>query len=304
MIGDYVNLCRDIKKCLYSGQVKRGASLKDYSSFKIGGRCRCVVTLTSIEEILKVTTLLETKHIPYIILGNGTNILFPTGGYDGVVLKISPTFSYIERKGNSLIVDGGTNFNSLLQFATSLGLSGLEEGAGIPGSVGGMVVMNAGAFGFSMSSVVTSVLALVDGKIRHFTNDECGFGYRKSVFQSLKNSIILRVEFGLKRGKKTDIRKTIASTLSSRAQKQPLEYPNCGSVFRRVDGLNVGKLLDDEGYKGLKIGGAMVSTKHANFIVNTGGATSNDVKAIIEKIQKEIYQKYKIQLVCEIKIIE
>lgn len=304
MNGDYVNLFSAIKKCLYKGSIKRNADLKEYSSFRIGGKCKYLVTLTSVEEILKVTTLLNGRNTNYIVLGNGTNTLFSSSGYDGVVLRISPTFSYIERFGNTLVVDGGANFNSVLAYASTLGLSGLEEGAGIPGSVGGMTMMNASAFGFCMQNVVTSVLALVDGKIRHFTNAECQFGYRKSVFQSMHNPIILRVEFGLKKGRVADIKKTIATILAVRAEKQPLSENSCGSVFKRIDGINVSKMLDDEGYKGFCIGDAMVSTKHANFIVNVGNATSDDVRAIIEKIQKEIYEKHNITLESEIKYIE
>lgn len=304
MGGDYVNLFSAIKKCLYKGTIKRNVSLKEYSSFRIGGKCKYLVTLTSIEEILKTTVLLNNRNIDYIVLGNGTNTLFSSSGYGGVVLKISPTFSYIERFGNTLVVDGGANFNSVIAYASALGLSGLEEGAGIPGTVGGMTTMNAGAFGFCMQNVVTSVLVLVDGKIRHFTNAECGFGYRKSVFQSMHNPIILRVEFGLKKGRVADIKKTIATTLAIRSEKQPLSQPSCGSVFKRIDGINVSKMLDDEGYKGLRVGDAMVSPKHANFIVNVGDATSDDVLAIIKQIQKEIYDKYNISLQSEIKYIE
>ncbi len=303
MCESNVSLYTALKKCLYSGKIKKNASLSDLSSFKIGGKCKILVEVTTIEEIIKVTLALQKYNAKYVVLGNGTNTLFSSDGYKGVVLKISHRFGYIEKLGNSLIVDGGTNFNSVLSQASDLGLGGLEEGAGIPGSVGGMVVMNAGAFGFKMSDVVKSVLALVDGKIRHFTNAECGFGYRKSVFQSLNNPIILRVEFGLKKASKTRIKKTIASTLALRSEKQPIGEPSCGSVFKRIEGINVSKLLDDEGYKGRRVGGAMVSTKHANFIINTGDATSEDVLALVNLIKKEIYDKYKISLESEIKYI-
>lgn len=303
MCESNVGLYTALKKCLYSGKIKKNANLSKLSSFKIGGKCKILVEVTSIEEIIKVTLALQKYKEKYVVVGNGTNTLFSSEGYKGVVLKISQSFGYIEKLGNSLIVDGGTNFNSVLSQASSLGLGGLEEGAGIPGSVGGMVMMNAGAFGFKMSDVVTSVLALVDGKIRHFTNAECGFGYRKSVFQSLNNPIILRVEFGLKKASKTRIKKTIASILAQRSEKQPLGVCSCGSVFKRIEGVNVSKLLDDEGYKGRKVGGAMVSTKHANFIINIGGATSDDVLTLINLIKKEIYDKYKISLESEIKYI-
>lgn len=303
MCESNVSLYTALKKCLYSGKIKKNASLSDLSSFKIGGKCKILVEVTTIEEIIKVTLALQKYNAKYVVLGNGTNTLFSSDGYKGVVLKISHRFGYIEKLGNSLIVDGGTNFNSVLSHASDLGLGGLEEGAGIPGSVGGMVVMNAGAFGFKMSDVVKSVLALVDGKIRHFTNAECGFGYRKSVFQSLNNPIILRVELGLKKASKTRIKKTIASTLAQRSEKQPIGEPSCGSVFKRIEGINVSKLLDDEGYKGRRVGGAMVSTKHANFIINTGDATSEDVLALVNLIKKEIYDKYKISLESEIKYI-
>ena len=301
---DFAGLYRKLKKCLYKGKILKNANLKEFSSYQIGGKAKILVEVTSIEEIFKVLSVLEKSTAKYKIIGNGSNILFSDEGYDGVVVEISSMFNRIEKWGNKLIVESGASLNSVVAFAIQHGLQGLEEGAGIPGSVGGAVYMNASAYSYETANVVSSVLAVVDGKIRHFTKDECGFGYRKSVFQTFNNPIIIRVEFSLKRGKTKEIRQTMVETLAKRKQNQPLEYPSCGSVFKRIDGVTVSKLLDENGFKGRRVGGAMVSPKHANFIINDGNATANDVLTLIEEIKKEVKEKHNIELETEVEYIE
>ena len=304
MNRDFATLYKSIKKCLYKGKIYKNADLKEYSSYKIGGKASILVEVTSIEEVLKVLTALEKTNAKFKIIGNGTNLLFSDKGYDGVIVVISSLFNRIEKWGNKLIVDCGAMLNSVVAFAIQHGLQGLEEGAGIPGSVGGAVYMNASAYSFETGNLVSSVLAVVDGKIRHFTNEECGFAYRKSVFQDYNNAIILRVEFSLKRGKEREIRQKMVQTLSMRKQNQPLEYPSCGSVFKHIDGVVVSKLLDDMGFKGRRVGGAVVSEKHANFIVNDDNAKAKDVLTLIEEIKKEVYEKHNLVLESEVEYIE
>lgn len=301
---DFATLYRKLKKCLYKGKIYKNADLKEYSSYKIGGRAKILVEVTSLEEIFKSLTVLEETNAKFKVIGNGTNVLFSDKGFDGVIVEISSLFNRIEKWGSKLIVESGASLNSVVAFAIQHGLQGIEEGAGIPGSIGGAVYMNASAYSFQMADVVGSVLAIVDGKIRHFTNEECGFAYRKSVFQDYKNAIIIRVELSLKRGKEKEIRKTMVETLAKRKQNQPLEYPSCGSVFKHVEGVVVSKLLDDMRFKGRRIGGAVVSEKHANFIINDGTATAKDVLSLIELVQKEVYEKKSLRLETEVEYIE
>lgn len=304
MNRNFVDVFKKLKKCLYKGKIFKNADLKEFSSYKIGGRAKILVEVTSIEEIFKVLSVLEKTDVKFKVIGKGTNLLFSDKGFEGVIVEISSLFNRIEKWGSKLIVDGGASLNSVVAFAIEHGLQGMEEGAGIPGSVGGAVYMNANAYSYETGNVVSSVLAIVDGKIRHFTKDECQFGYRKSIFQSYKNPIIIRVEFSLKRGKEKEIRKTMVETLSKRKQNQPLEYPSCGSVFKHMEGIIVSKLIDDMGFKGRRVGGAVVSTKHANFIVNDGNAIASDVLTLIEDIKREVYEKHNLKLETEVEYIE
>lgn len=278
---------------------QKNADLSAISSFGIGGRAKILLEPESLEEIIKIIDYVSLRKIRYQVVGNSTNILYSDAGFCGVVIKVSNRFGHIEMRDGCVVADAGASLSAVTAFAIDHGLGGLEDGFGIPGTIGGAVVMNAGAYGFKMENVVKSVIALVDGKIGIFSNLDCVFGYRKSVFKNT-NSIVLRVELNLK---KCDKKRLIArrdEILKKRILSQPIGKRSAGSVFKNPDGLSVGRLIEENGLKGVSSGGARVSEKHANFIVNTANATAQDVLVLIDRIKKEIFDRYNIHLEEEI----
>lgn len=279
--------------------VNKNVPLADMSSFKIGGKAKLVAEPESLEEIIKVVGFLSEKQIKHYVVGNCTNLLFCDDVFEGVVVKISNRFNQVEFFGKSVVAYAGASLSGLCVATTEKGLSGMEDAFGIPGTVGGAVVMNAGAYGFKMSDVVADVLALVDGKIKLFTNADCKFGYRQSVFKN-SGAIILRVQFSLDCSKKAELIERREEVKAKRLVSQPITQHSAGSVFKNPDGLSVAKLIDESGLKGYAFGGAMVSEKHANFIVNAGGAKAKDVLMLIEIIKTTIKKDYNLDLETEI----
>ena len=291
-----------LKRFLRFSKVKLNYSLKKLTSFKIGGKVDIIVTPSCLEDIFKCYKILTRKKIPYFVLGNGTNILASSKGFKGVIIKLSNEFSHIYKMGNYLRVESGANLNKVIAFARDNNLKGLEEGFGIPGTVGGAVYMNASSFSYSTQNVVSSVLAIINGKVTLLSNEDCKFSYRSSIFQSLDNPVILYVEFKLTKGNKDEINEKMLEVINLRKLKQPSSF-NAGSVFKQIENINVSKLIDDSNFKGFSIGGAKVSDKHANFIENINNATSKDVSKLIKTIQEDIYNKHKIKLETEIKFV-
>lgn len=278
---------------------QKNADLSAISSFGIGGRAKILLEPESLEEIIKIIDYVSRREIKYQVVGNSTNILYSDAGFCGVVIKVSNRFGYIEMRDGCVVADSGASLSAVTAFAIDHGLGGLEDGFGIPGTIGGAVVMNAGAYGFKIENVVKSVIALVDGKIKIFNNSECGFGYRKSVFKNT-NSIVLRVELNLDKSDKKSLITRRDEILKRRSLSQPIGKRSAGSVFKNPDGLSVGRLIEESGLKGVSFGGAMVSEKHANFIVNMTNATAKDVLTLIDRIKKEIFDRYNIRLEEEI----
>ncbi len=277
----------------------KNARLDELTSFRIGGVASIVTYPSSIEQIIKVMDIIDKHQARYMVAGNCTNIL--VGDYEGVIVKIAHQFGGIELNGNVIIADSGAPISRVAMIARDHGLTGMEGLYGIPGTVGGATVMNAGAFGADMSQVVTSVLAITNGKITHYTNAECAFAYRSSAFA---DSIILRVEFTLREGDREQIAKAMDDNMMVRRTSQPLSYPSAGCTFANPKGMSVGKVLEQDGWKGYRVGDAMISPKHANFIVNMGNATKDDVLTIIRQVQQHFSDKYNVQLRTEIKIID
>ena len=291
-----------LKSMLKIGQVYYDYDMRQHSTFRIGGKAKVFVKVASLEEVIKVHHYVTTHDINYFILGNGSNTLISSHGFKGVVIYFGQGFSSIKVEGTHILADAGAYVSQVFTVAKAHELSGLEGTAGLPASVGGMVYMNASCFGFETSSIVSSVLALVDGKIRLFSCKECGFGYRDSVFQHMDRPIILRVEFSLTHASIVDIESRRVDVLKKRLDIQPKGY-SCGCVFRRKDGLQVSKMLDDLGVKGASVGDSFVSDKHANFIINRGKATSADVIQLIHNIEDRFYDAYGISLDREIEFL-
>ena len=283
--------------------VRINEPMKNHTTFKIGGPAQYYVTPESVTQIQEVVSLCRDMDIPLHVIGNGSNILVGDDGVDGVVLALFNTFSDYEIKDNVITAQAGMSLIKLAVIALREGLTGLEFASGIPGSVGGAVYMNAGAYDGQMKDVVTSVTVLDEaGNIRILGRDELDMGYRTSAVAK-HNMIVLQVIIELKAGDKEQIKDRMNQLSELRKQKQPLEYPSAGSTFKRPEGYFAGKLIADAGLKGYSIGGAAVSEKHAGFVVNMGGATAKDVVELTDYIKKRIIEQFGVTLELEIKKI-
>jgi len=289
---------KKLLKLNYHGKVIKNQRLKEFTTFKLGGNASLYLEICTLENFIKVMMYIEKFNLPYFVFGNGSKLLVADNGFDGIVIKLKGDFARINIHDEFIECGAGVCLGALYQTAKNLSLSGLEESVGIPATIGGATYMNAQAYNFEMAKIVDYVVAYVDKKITYFTQEQCEFSYRSSVFQKNK-AIILRVGIKLSYLDKDLIQSKYEEVLSFRKQSQPLNLPSAGSVFKRVNGMTISKMLDDAGFKGKKVNGAEVSTKHANFIVNNG-ATSLDVYTLIEEIKKEFFEIYKINLDNEI----
>lgn len=300
MENKYMGLERIIKK----ENIRYNEDMKNHTTMKVGGLCDCLVMPESIEEIEKLVKYAKENNIKYYIIGNGSNLLVLDEGIRGLVIKIANKFCNVKVKDNIIIAESGVSMPKLAQIAKKNVLSGLEFACGIPGTVGGCVSMNAGAYGSEMVNVVDEVVYIDDmGNINTMLGEDMDFSYRHSIFSDNQDYIILSVKFRLEHGNLDDITKLMNENTTARRTKQPLEYPNFGSVFKRPEGYFVGKLVDDSGLRGKTIGGAQVSKKHTGFMVNIGGATCSDVLNLIKFVQDTVYEKFGVHLNTEVKII-
>ena len=276
--------------------------MKKHTSFKIGGVADCFVVINDEAELIQVLKYLKEENIPCFVMGNGTNLLVSDKGIRGVVIRLGGEFKKITCDGSYITAGAAVSINALAQAALENSLTGLEWAFGIPGSVGGATFMNAGAYGGSISDVIVKTIYLDENfNVCELNKDLHEFGYRKSVFKLNKiKGIILKVVIELVPGKKEEIWAAMQKYMGARIDKQPLNMPSAGSVFKRPDGHYVGKMIEELGLKGFSIGGAMVSEKHAGFIVNTGDATKEDIKNLIIYIKEKVKEKYNVELETEI----
>lgn len=276
--------------------------LAPHSSFRIGGNADLLVFPYTRESLIELLAQVDRLNIRRDVFGNGSNVLFADEGYRGVVI-ITTKMNQIHREGNILWADAGASFTGLAVRAQKEGLSGLEFAYGIPGSVGGSIFMNAGAYDGEIAQICTQTI-LLDGEVRSVVGDAQGFGYRTSAFQHMGDAVILAGKFELTPGDPDVIKAKMADLMERRRDKQPLEYPSAGSTFKRAPGHFTAKLIDDAGLKGFSVGGAQVSEKHAGFVINRGGATAADVLKLIEIIQKRILEETGVAIECEVRIIK
>lgn len=271
-----------------------------HTTFRIGGEAACFIRISSEEQLRKLIPYFENVGIEYFVLGRGSNLLVGDKGYPGVILQISDACQQIEAEGNRLQVQAGAALSKVALFAMERGLEGLEFAAGIPGTVGGGVVMNAGAYGGEMKQVVESVRVLSsEGEILTLDNDTMEFGYRTSIIRN-RNFTVLSVTFRLREGNREEIRARIEDFQKRRMEKQPLNYPSAGSTFKRPEGYFAGKLIMDAGLRGFQIGDARVSDKHCGFVVNVGKATARDVTDVIEEVQEKVRERFGVSLEREV----
>lgn len=281
-----------------------GAPLSRYTTFRVGGPADVLVQIASAEEIAVALRAARRAGVPVTVIGNGSNLLVRDGGIRGLVLRIASSFSDIRREGNCLRAQAGACLSACAQAAQREGLSGLAELSGIPGTIGGGVIMNAGAYGGELSQVVAEVstIALSDLAPLHFAGEALGFSYRRSAMMDA-GVIVTDVLLALTPGDPQAIRERMESLSRTRREKQPLEYPSAGSTFKRPQGFFAAKLIDDCGLRGLRVGDAQVSAKHAGFVVNLGSATASDILTLMETVRSRVYEATGVALEPEVRIL-
>ena len=279
-------------------------SLKRYNTYRIDLKCKYLVFPKDKEEFKNLVRYLVLHEIKYLVLGNGSNVIFACDYYDGVVILLHK-LNDLKMNGESISVGAGYSLQRLAIDTSSSGLSGLEFATGIPGLIGASVAMNAGAYNDSLSSVVESVLVLnPDFEFVMMSKEDLEFGYRTSFFKKNSSYYIVEVNLKLVQGNSDEILEKISKRRVKRLETQPLDMPSAGSVFRNPEGMHAGALIEDCGLKGFSIGGAMVSSKHANFIVNNGNCTGMEVVQVIDRVKREVKEQYDVDLILEQIIIE
>lgn len=300
------NAIQEIKTAMPGMKLLENEPLSRHCSFKIGGPARALASPSDVSSLSKVCYLLKKHHLAPYILGNGTNILFPDEGLPELFLMSTEKLTKLFLLDDGAIyAESGLPLAKLASFAQQNALQGLEFASGIPGTVGGGLMMNAGAYGGELKDVVESVVLyyLPEQRLYELTAEQCAFGYRTSLFQKLPGCVILSAVFRLEKGDGAQIAAKMRELNERRREKQPLDLPSAGSAFRRPEGHYAAALIDEAGLKGYSIGGAQVSEKHAGFVVNTGEATSHDVYDLMMHIRKSVYEHSKVALEPEMIIL-
>ena len=274
-----------------------------HTTFRVGGPADFFVTPKAKEEVRDVIRICKEAGMPYYIIGNGSNLLVSDAGYRGVIVQICKEMNEVKVEGDLVKAQAGALLSGIAAKALGAELSGFEFASGIPGTIGGACVMNAGAYGGEMKDIVQNVTVLTrDGEIRELEKEELGFGYRASVIKD-RGYVVLRAELMLVPGDKEEILARMQELKNKRVEKQPLEYPSAGSAFKRPEGYFAGKLVMDAGFSGYAVGGAKVSEKHCGFLINAGGATASDVMELIRQIQAKVKEQFGVQLEPEIQFL-
>ena len=291
---DYIRTIVPEERLLFHEPMSR------HTTFRVGGEAECMAVVETKEELSQLISYLGRIEQDYFVLGNGSNLLVGDKGYRGIIVKLGPRLSAVGVEKNHIAAGAGALLSKVAFAARDAGLSGLEFAAGIPGSIGGAVVMNAGAYGGEMKQVVVSVRGLdKEGEILTMDNDTMEFGYRSSAIRN-RPIIVLEVTLQLAAGDAEAIGMRMEELAAQRRSKQPLEYPSAGSTFKRPEGYFAGKLIMDAGLRGYRIGGAQVSEKHCGFVVNRGGATAADIREVIEEVQERVRDRFHVTLEPEI----
>ena len=277
-------------------------AMSQHTTFKIGGPADYFLVPDKGEDVGQIIKICREAEIPYFILGNGSNLLVGDGGYRGAVIQIYKNMSSVTVEGTEITVQAGTLLSAVAAAAKNASLTGFEFAGGIPGTIGGAVVMNAGAYGGEMKDVLTEVTVMDhEGDIFTLPAEKLELGYRTSIIKTA-GYIVLEAKIRLKEGDPEAIRETMKD-LTIRTTKQPLEYPSAGSTFKRPEGYFAGKLIMDSGLAGYQVGGAQVSKKHCGFVINAGGATAKDVRTLMDNVRDIVHEKYGVTLEPEVKFL-
>lgn len=290
-----------LERVLGGMNFKKNVPMRDYTTFKIGGECLAMVEPASAQEVMLALETAAECGIDTFIMGNGSNLLVSDRGINKLVIRIAERMSSVEISGNTVMAQAGALLSSVAKLSVSRGLMGLEWASGIPGSIGGSVAMNAGAYGGELSDCVKRVDFIKNGRFYSDAVEKGDFGYRKSLYDSPDITVCgVGMELCPDNGGAAE---RMREYTALRRAKQPLAYPSAGSTFKRPEGYYAGALIEGAGLKGFSVGGAEVSTLHAGFIINKGGATADDVKELIFEIQKRVFEKYGVMLETEIKYV-
>ena len=286
-------------------KIKYNEPMNKYTSFKIGGPAECLIKIDNEDDLKEILKFVKEENIKLTILGNGSNVLVLDKGIKGITLLMKIEKIEMHEEGNKVLVKlgAGEKIAKVGRVFLNKSLTGFEEISGIPGTIGGAVRMNAGAHGREMKDIVKTVTCFdLGGNKKVFTNEEMEFSYRRSIVFS-KKYIVTEVEIELEKGKEQEIKEKMDKYAKFRKEKQPLEYPSAGSTFKRGEDFITAKLIDEAGLKGMSVGGAEISTKHAGFIINKNNATAKDVLDLVQKVKEEIYKKFGKNIELEIEIL-
>ncbi|MBU5592592.1 UDP-N-acetylmuramate dehydrogenase [Clostridium sp. MSJ-4] len=301
-MNHYSHLVPKLQEILKKEDILLDESMKKHTYFKIGGPADILVTPRTKEELIETVKFCVKSEIPYYIIGNGSNLLVRDGGFRGIIIKLSKLDDVIVEE-DKIIAMGGAQLKDVSNCALEHSLTGFEFACGIPGSIGGAVTMNAGAYDGEMVNVIEHALVMdKEGNVLTLRNGELELGYRTSAVMK-KGYVVLQVTLQLKSGEKSKIKNRIDELTKRREEKQPLEYPSAGSTFKRPEGYFAGKLIQDSGLKGRAIGGAAVSEKHSGFIINRNNATAKEILELINFVQKTVLDNFSVELQPEVRII-
>lgn len=285
------------------GNVEYDVSLINFNTYKIGGKAKYIIKPINVEKLKELILYLKYKNINYFVLGKGSNVIIPDEDYEGVVILLD-NINNVSIKENVVEAEAGIILSVFINKLINNNLGGLENLIGIPGTLGGAVVGNAGCYGSLISDYLLEITYIENNEIKTINKENCKFEYRNSIFKQDKEKIIISVKFGLPNSNKEQMLEKVKANMIKRNQSQPLEYPNAGSVFRNPENLSAGKIIEDMGFKNYNVNGAYISDKHANFIINKDNATSEDIKTLIEIVKNKVKEEFDIELILEQEIIK
>lgn len=298
-----VNLKQRFQEILEDNRILEAELMSRHTTFRIGGPADFFLVPENADEIKKIIAVCKEKNVPYFILGNGSNLLVSDRGYRGVVIQLDRNFGEVKVEGTEIHASAGALLSTIAVAARRASLTGFEFAGGIPGTLGGAVVMNAGAYGGEMKDVLRKVMVMdQSGKVFEIPAEELQMGYRTSIIKTA-GYIVLGAVLSLKEGNLEEIKMLTRKLSEQRTSKQPLEYPSAGSTFKRPEGYFAGKLIMDSGLRGYRVGGAQVSEKHCGFVINTGDATAEDVRCLMKHVTEIVYAKFGVTLEPEVKFL-
>ena len=298
-----VNIKQHFQEILGNDRVLEAEPMGKHTTFRIGGPADLFVAPENTDEIKKLIAICKEEEVPYFILGNGSNLLVSDKGYRGVIIQLYRSFGQITLKENEIHAQAGALLSGIAAMAREASLTGFEFAGGIPGTLGGAVVMNAGAYGGEMKDVLKEVTVLTpEGQVVTLQARELQMGYRTSIIKE-SGYIVLEAVISLKKGDQDEIKSRMQELAGMRSSKQPLSYPSAGSTFKRPEGYFAGKLIMDSGLRGYQVGGAQVSEKHCGFVINTGNATAKDVTTLMADVQRIVMEKFGVKLEPEVKFL-